>query len=306
MTTAPVIADRPRVALSHRLAERGLDRTLLLLLPGVVFLIAFFIYPFCYGLTLSLQPMAKHGTGVLANYTSFFTDPYQRDTIWITLKIGLPAALINVLASVPIAYRLRGKVRGKRLLTTALVIPITLGTVLTAAGMIEYFGGTGWLNRILMAIGLTDVDHPVPLLHNYWGVMLSLVVSGFPFAFLLTLSYLSGIDPSLEAAAATLGAGRWQRFRSVSFPLLAPGLAMTFCLNFVLAFSVFPSAVLLGDAEGTTHVISIAAYDAAYQEYDYSKASAIAVIMAAVMLVVISTVLLGRGRLYRGSSGGKG
>jgi putative spermidine/putrescine transport system permease protein len=250
--------------------------------------------------------MAKHGTGVLANYTSFFTDPYQRDTIWITLKIGLPAALINVLASVPIAYRLRGKVRGKRLLTTALVIPITLGTVLTAAGMIEYFGGTGWLNRILMAIGLTDVDHPVPLLHNYWGVMLSLVVSGFPFAFLLTLSYLSGIDPSLEAAAATLGAGWWQRFRSVSFPLLAPGLAMTFCLNFVLAFSVFPSAVLLGDAEGTTHVISIAAYDAAYQEYDYSKASAIAVIMAAVMLVVISTVLLGRGRLYRGSSGGKG
>jgi putative spermidine/putrescine transport system permease protein len=306
MTAAPSVTGRARVAWSHRLAERGIDRTLVLLLPGVVFLIALFIYPLFYGLSLSLQPLAKHGTGALANYRAFFADPYQRDTIWITLKIGLPAALINVLASVPIAYRLRGKVRGKRLLTTALVIPITLGTVLTAAGMIEYFSGTGWLNRILMAVGLTDVDHPVPLLHNYWGVMLSLIVSGFPFAFLLTLSYLSGIDPSLEAAAATLGAGWWQRFRDVTFPLLAPGLAMTFCLNFVLAFSVFPSAVLLGDGEGTTHVISIAAYDAAYQEYDYSKASAIAMIMAAVMLAVISAVLLGRGRLYRGSSGGKG
>ncbi|MEK8110333.1 hypothetical protein NKG94_50465 [Micromonospora sp. M12] len=54
------------------------------------------------------------------------------------------------------------------------------------------------------------------------------------------------------------------------FPLLVPGLAMTFCLNFVLAFSVFPSAVMLGDPQDTTHVISIAAYDAAYQEYDYS------------------------------------
>jgi putative spermidine/putrescine transport system permease protein len=295
-----------RAALGHRLAERGIDRTLLLLLPGVVFLVALFIYPFLYGLSLSFQPLAKHGTNVFANYTNFFTDPYQRDTIWITLKIGLPAALINVLASVPIAYRLRGKVRGKRLLTTALVIPITLGTVLTAAGMIEYFSGTGWLNRILISIGLTDVNHPVPLLHNYWGVMLSLIVSGFPFAFLLTLSYLSGIDPNLEAAAATLGADWWQRFRMISFPLLVPGLAMTFCLNFVLAFSVFPSAVLLGDPEGSTHVISIAAYDAAYQEYDYAKASAIAMIMAVVMLLVISVVLLGRGRLYRGSSGGKG
>jgi putative spermidine/putrescine transport system permease protein len=296
-----------RPALSHRLAERGVDRTLLLLLPGVVFLIALFIYPFAYGLGLSFQPLpAHHSTDPLYNYKQFFHDPYQRNTIWITLKIGLPAALINVLASIPIAYRLRGKVRGKRLLTTALVIPITLGTVLTATGMIEYFSGTGWLNRILMAVHLTDVDHPVPLLHNYWGVMLSLIISGFPFAFLLTLSYLSGIDPSLESAAAVLGAGWFKRFRDITFPLLAPGLAMTFCLNFVLAFSVFPSAVLLGDGEGKTHVISIAAYDAAYQEYDYSKASTIAMIMAAVMLIVISLVLTGRAQLYRGSSGGKG
>jgi putative spermidine/putrescine transport system permease protein len=81
---------------------------------------------------------------------------------------------------------------------------------------------------------------------------------------------------------------------------------MTFCLTFVLAFSVFPSAILLGDPQGKTHVISIAAYDAAYQEYDYSKASAIAMVMAAVMLIVIAIVLYARGRLYRGATGGKG
>jgi putative spermidine/putrescine transport system permease protein len=307
MTPAPArrtASGRP--ALSHRLAERGIDRTLLLLLPGVLFIAALFIYPFAYGLGLSFQPLPTKSTDPLYNYKQFFHDPYLRNTIWITLKIGLPAALINVLASIPLAYRLRGRVRGKRLLTTALVIPITLGTVLTATGMIEYFSGTGWLNRVLMLVHLTDVDHPVPLLHNYWGVMLSLIISGFPFAFLLTLSYLSGIDPSLESAAAVLGAGWFKRFRDITFPLLAPGLAMTFCLNFVLAFSVFPSAVLLGDGEGKTHVISIAAYDAAYQEYDYSKASAIAMIMASVMLIVIALVLFARAQLYRGSSGGKG
>ena len=156
--------------------------------------------------------------------------------------------------SVPIAYRMRGRFRGKRLLTTLLVVPITLGTVLTAQGLLNFLGPTGWFNRVLMALGL--IDEPVRLINNYWGVFFSLVITGFPFAFLLVLSYLSGIDPTLERAAATLGAGWWQRFRRITLPLLAPGLATTFCLTFVLAFSVFPSAVLVGDPAGETRVIS--------------------------------------------------
>ncbi len=291
-----------RVALRHRLAERGVDRVLLLLLPGLVFLVLLFIYPFGYGLGLSFQP--RHGGGPFANYQRFFSDSYLRDTIWITLRLGLPAALFNVLASVPLAYRLRGRVRGKRLITTALVIPITLGTVLTAEGLIEYLGPAGWFNKILIDLHL--ISQPMTLIHNYWGVMLSLVISGFPFAFLLTLSYLSGIDPSLESAAATLGAGWFQRFRYITFPLLAPGVAMTFCLTFVLAFSVFPSANLVGDPQGSTHVISIAAYHAALEQLDYSMGSTIAMIMAAVMLIVIALVLAWRGRMYRGATGGKG
>jgi putative spermidine/putrescine transport system permease protein len=138
-------------------------------------------------------------------------------------------------------------------------------------------------------------------------VFFSLVITGFPFAFLLVTSYLSGIDPALERAAATLGAGGWQRFRRVTLPLLAPGLATTFCLTFVLAFSVFPSAVLVGDPAGTTRVISIAAYEAAYVQYDYVLASAIAVIMGVVELIVVGVVLGWRALLYTGSTaGGKG
>jgi putative spermidine/putrescine transport system permease protein len=299
-TRAPV----PKAHLSHRFAERGVDRTLLLLLPGLVFLIVLFIYPFLYGLGLSFQPLKS--TDPLANYKNFFSDPFLRDSLWHTLRIGLPAALINVVASVPIAYRMRGRMRGKRALTTLLVIPITLGTVLTAEGMINYLGPAGWLNKLFTTLHLTSIEHPLPLVKNYWGVVISLIISGFPFAFLLILSYLSGIDPSLEAAASTLGASPAKRFWQITFPLLAPGLAITFCLTFVLAFSVFPSAILVGDPTNTTHVISIAAYDAAYSEYNYSKASAIAMIMAAVMLVVISIVLFGRSRLYRGATGGKG
>ncbi len=291
-----------RAALRHRLAERGLDRHLLLLLPAFVAIVVLFVYPFAYGVGLSFQPA---GGGVLGAYREFFTDAYQRDTLWTTLRLALPAALLNVAASVPIAYRMRGRRRGKRLLTTLLVVPITLGTVLTAQGLLNFLGPAGWFNRVLMSSGLTDL--PVRLTNNYWGVFLSLVITGFPFAFLLILSYLSGIDPALERAAATLGAGWWARFHRITLPLLAPGLATTFCLTFVLAFSVFPSAVLVGDPAGSTRVISIAAYHAAYEVYDYPLASAIAVVMGAAELAVVAAVLGLRSLFYTGSTaGGKG
>ncbi|MEU7608038.1 ABC transporter permease [Micromonospora sp. NPDC049204] len=298
--TAPG-SGRPSAHWQHRLAERGIDRQLLLLVPALVFVIALFLYPFFYGLTLSFQPT---NGGPFSDYARFFSDAYERGTIWITLRIALPAALLNVLAAVPIAYRMRGRFRGKRLVTTLLVVPITLGTVLTAQGLLNFLGPTGWFNRILLATHL--VDEPVRLTHNYWGVFFSLVITGFPFAFLLVLSYLSGIDPTLERAAATLGADWRRRFTRITLPLLMPGLATTFCLTFVLAFSVFPSAVLVGNPAGETRVISLAAYQAAYEQYDYPYASAIAMIMGFVELVVIAVVLAARSRFYTGATGGKG
>ena len=101
-----------------------------------------------------------------------------------------------------------------------------------------------------------------------------------------------------------MGASASQRFRTIFLPLLVPGLAITFCLSFVQAFAVFPSAVLLGAPAGPTRVISIAAYQAAFERYDYSMASAIAMIMGMVQLVVVTIVLALRGLVYRGPVGG--
>lgn len=297
---APVV---PRASLRHRMAERGLDRITWLAVPGFLFVVALFIYPSIFGVVLSFQP--NDDSGPLGNYVEFFTDPYLFDTIGNTFRIALPAALINVLASIPLALVMRGKVRGKRTINTILIIPISLGTVLVAEGLLTYLGPQGWLNRILMGIGL--IQEPLRLTHNIWGVIISLIITGFPFAFLLTLSYISGINPKMEEAASTLGAGPWQRFTRVTLPLLAPGLAITFCLTFVLAFSVFPSAVLLGNPAGDSHVLSVAAAQTAFQKYDFPLASTISVITAIVELLVIALVLLWRSRLYRGSStGGKG
>jgi putative spermidine/putrescine transport system permease protein len=261
--------------LGRRLRERGLDGVTLLLVPAVLFVLALFVYPFLYGLVLSFHP--KQG-GAFANYVKFFSDPYLYDTIGTTLWLAVPVTLLNVVLSVPVALRVR-LMRRQRLLTTILVIPITLGTVMVAEGLLTYLGPRGWLNRSLLEFGL--VEQPIRLLHNYWGVMLSLLITGFPFTFLLTLSYVTGIDPSLEQAGAMLGARASRRFWRILLPLLAPGLTITLALAFVQAFTVFPSAILLGAPAGPTRVISIAAYQAAFEQYDYSLASAIAMLMAA-------------------------
>ncbi len=292
--------DQP-ISLRQRLALHGIDGVTLLVLPAVLFLLAVFIYPFIYGLILSFTPMEG---AAFANYQKFFSDPFLYDTILTTLWLAVPVTIISILIALPVAFRVR-LMRHQRLLTTILVLPVTLGTVLVAEGLLNYLGPQGWFSRTLMLIGL--IDRPVKLTNNYWGVFSSLIITGFPFTFLLTLSYVSGIDPALEQAAATHGARSWQRFRYVMLPLLVPGLAIAFCLSFVQAFAVFPSAILLGAPAGPTRVISIAAYQAAFEQYDYSMASAIAMIMAVVQLLIVVAVLAIRNMFYRGSTaGGKG
>lgn len=287
-----------RMSLRQKLAVRGIDGVTLLVLPAFLFLLAVFVYPFIYGLILSFTP--KEG-GILGNYRTFFSDPFLYDTILTTLWLAVPVTIISLVIAIPVALRVR-LMRHQRLLTTILVLPVTLGTVLVAEGLLNYLGPQGWFSRTLMLFDV--IDRPLKLTNNYWGVFASLIITGFPFTFLLTLSYVSGIDPALEQAAATHGAGSWQRFRYVMLPLLVPGLAIAFCLSFVQAFAVFPSAILLGAPAGPTRVISIAAYQAAYEQYDASMAAAIAMIMGFVQLAVVLLALTGRNLFYRGAAGG--
>ncbi len=181
---APAIEHGPN--LRQRLAARGFDAVTLLVVPAAIFTLLLFVYPFAFGFVLSFEP--KAGGDWLANYRRFFSDPFLYNTIANTLWLAIPVTLVNLLLAVPIAFRVR-LMRRQRLLTTILVLPITLGTVLVAEGLLNYLGPQGWFNRTLLTFGL--ISQPVKLVHNYWGVFASLVITGFPFTFLLTLSYVT-------------------------------------------------------------------------------------------------------------------
>lgn len=269
-----------------------------LLVPAIAFLVLLFLYPFAYGLYLSLTD--ANGVFTLANYFRFFSDAWDSKTVLTTLWISVPITFINVALAIPFAYFMRRGMRGERIITFFLIVPITLGSVLIAEGMLSYMGPRGWLNQLLMAIGL--IKNPVRLTHNYLGVVISLGLSGFPYAFLMLLGYVSGINPDLEKASQMLGASKFQTFWKILFPLMVPGIAISFCLNFVMAFSVFPSAVLLGQPSGPTRVMAIAAYSWAFEKFNFNAASAISMLMAAIELIVIGLVLVWRSRMYKGAS----
>ncbi|MEJ7138014.1 ABC transporter permease [Amphibiibacter pelophylacis] len=279
------------------------DRRGWLVAPAFTGIVLLFVYPFLYGVYISFSPM--EGGTFWSNYQQFFATPRQLGTIWVTLELAIPATLINVIGAIPIAYALRHSSRWQKWVTTILVIPVTLGTVLIANGMLGYFSPHGWFTQFVHWTGIYSQE--VRLTHNYWSVLISLVISGFPFAFLLVLSYITGIDPVLARAAGTLGANPWQQFRTIYLPLLMPGLTMAASLSFVQAFSVFPSAVLLGVPAGATRVMSIAASEAAFENYDYSMASAIAMIMGCVQLASVLLIMALRKLFYTGPvTGGKG
>ena len=283
--------------------------TILLSLPAVLTVLVLFIYPFVYGLILSLHG-GYYGEKdwTLANYIALVSDPKANlwGTILTTLAVSLPTTLLSVGVSIPLAYYMRRGIRFERLITTLLILPITLGTVLVAQGMLKYFGPTGWFNRVLQFFHL--IREPIFLLHTKLAVDIALFILGFPFVFLLILGYMSAINPDLERASRMLGANTWQTFRRVILPLSLPGVAVAFCLNFVANFGVFPSAVVVGDPVSDTHVIAIAAYQTAFSDYNLPLGTAIALTMGAIQLVVIALVLWLQSRVARGAaiSGGKG
>jgi putative spermidine/putrescine transport system permease protein len=273
------------------------------LAPSLLYVLVMFVYPFLYGIYLSVHPLKADGFS-LANYIAFFTDEYQYKTVGITFKLAIPNTLVVVAISLLFAYNMRRGIAFERTITTILVLPISLGVILLGQGILGFYGGKGWFNQILQAIGL--IEEPLVLTHNFIGVMMALFMQQFPFCFLMLLGYISGIDPSIENSARTLGANPWTVFRRIMLPLIAPGVAIAFALVFVMSFATFPSAILLGQPTGATRTIAIAAYAQAFEMFDMPYASAIAVIMGLCQLGALLIIILIRRQMITAATMGVG
>lgn len=306
------IAQQPSPPLT-RLIRRLNRPAVWLSLPAVIAVAALFLYPFFYGVFVSLHGgYVGEGAWTLTNYTSLWSDHSLgfAKILGNTFAVSLPTTCLSVLVSIPLAYYMRHGIKFERIITILLILPITLGTVMVAQSMLTYFNPRGWFDRSIVGLlGLVGIHaDPLYILHTPLAVDIALFLMGFPFVFLLILGYMSAVNPDLERASRMLGANEWQTFWRVNLPLSLPGIAVAFSLNFVANFGVFPSAVIVGDPAGSTNVVAYAAWYQAFVNYNLPLGTAIAVVMGAIQLAVIGLVLWLQGRVAHGSaiSGGKG
>lgn len=298
---AHAVPARSRQPLRHRLADRGIDWSLLLLLPALLIIGGLFVYPFLYGLSISFEPLK--GNNTLSNYTDFLSDSYLRDSIVKTLRLALPVAFVSVAFAAPLAFQARRNFRGRQAITLVFMLPLTFGSILIAQGMMRVFSDGGWINLLLETVGIPKHQ----FIYNYAGTFIATTMVTIPFVFLLLMGFFGGIDRSLEQAAGTLGASRAARFWRITLPLASPGMVTAFTLALVEAFAVFPSAILVGQPDNATHVLTLPIYTAASQHSDYGSAAAIAMIMTVIELIILVVLVTVRNRIYRGpATSGKG
>jgi len=222
-----------------------------LLLPALLVLLAFFALPLGTILVYSVGRSAPGSIYIpdltLANYAALFETPVYVKVMLRTLRIGLVVTLLALVLGYPYAYLMaRGRPWLRTGLLLAVLLPLLVSVVVRTYGWMVVLGLDGPVNALLLALGLTR--QPVKFLFNETGIVIGLLHVFFPFMVLPLSSVLQKVDPQLEDAARTLGAGSFTVFRRVTLPLSVPGIAAGSMLVFTLSVAAYVTPALMGGA----------------------------------------------------------
>ncbi|MBI4818011.1 MAG: iron ABC transporter permease [Deltaproteobacteria bacterium] len=178
------------------------------------------------------------------------------------------------------ALATRTSFRGRRVLGALTILPVVTPPFVIGLAMILIFGragvATAWLSE---SLGI----EPSRWVFGLPGILLAQVLAFTPVAFMVLVGVIEGISPSLEEAALTLGADSWHTLRSVTLPLLRPGLANAFLLGFIESLADFGNPLVLG---GGYDVLSTEIYFAiAGADSEVARAAALSIVLLALTLV---------------------
>jgi iron(III) transport system permease protein len=212
------------------------------------------------GLLLPLAQLlgtAFSDAGLVA-LTKLLTNPVNQQIVINTMVLGVAVAAVGVAVAFLFAYvQARCNVPFKRVLHLIAILPVVSPPFALATSVIVLFGRNGVISK-----GLFGVPYDI---YGLDGLTLVLALSFFPVVYLSLLGMLQRLDPSLDAAATNLGAGPFRIFRTITVPLMAPGLASGFLLLFVEAIADLANPLVLG---GNYTVLSARAYLAITGEFN--------------------------------------
>jgi len=191
----------------------------------------------------------KHEEGKLNVYTKgkfslgFFklmvTNPLQRESIINSMVLGFVVTLATTILSLPLAYCLvRYNFPGRSLLQGLILVPMVMPPFVGAIGMRQLFSRMGSVNLILMKLGIIEPQNAIDWLGTgFWGVVILEVLHLYPIMYLNIAAAMANVDPSLEEAAESMGAGRLRLLRTITLPLMVPGYFAGASVVFIWAFT---------------------------------------------------------------------
>lgn len=159
--------------------------------------------------------------------------------------------------------------------------PLALPTAVTGIALATLYSQNGWIGQYLYHWGIQSA-------YSSLGITIALIFIGIPFVVRTLEPVLQELDPELEDAAASLGAGRWQTFIKVIFPGLLPPLMTGFTLAFARAIGEYGSVIFIaGNMPGKTEIAPLLIMTK-LEQYDYSGAAVIAVVMLLVSFILLA------------------
>ncbi len=198
-------------------------------------------------LSMTANAFFLEGEFSLTFLMSIFNDPALSMTILRSLWIGFAVTFATLLISLPLAYACsRLSFKGKAFLQALTLVPLILPPFVGALGMRQFFARFGSVNLLLMQMGI--IDQPIDWFGDmgFWGVVFLEAIHLYPIMFLNLTSALANIDPAMEEAAQSQGAGPWKIFRSITFPLTLPGFFAGASIVFIWAFTDLGTPLMMG------------------------------------------------------------
>lgn len=202
-------------------------------------------------------------------------------SFWVSISTAFIASLINTVMGILIAIVLvRYDFPGKKLMDSLIEIPFALPTAVAGISLTALYRENGVLGRIFHAMGI-DVAY------SRFGIVIALTFVSIPYVIRSLQPVLSGIDPSIEEAADTMGASRFRTFRKVILPEIAPAVFSGASLSFGRCLGEYGSVVFIaGNMPFKTEIVPLIIMSK-LQEFSYSEASAIAFVMLIISFLIL-------------------
>jgi iron(III) transport system permease protein len=222
--------------------------------------------------------------------------------VWNSLLLAVSCGLLTTVLGLAFALAAaRTRFPFKKMLNLLTVLPIITPPFVIGLAVILLFGRNGTVTLFLAEnFGLTATRW----VYGFPGILLTQALAFTPIAFLMLIGVVQGIAPSMEEAAQTLRAGRWQTFRRVTWPLMRPGLANAFLVGFVESLADFGNPLVMG---GGYEVLSTKIFYAVVgAQNDPGRAAALGIVLLGLCVAIFVVQQRWVGQASYTTVGGKG